>query len=61
MTTLNDTFKRELAKEDKGYESRSETLSIPTPLRKALWIYHICTSKNLSFDPTMPLTTAEQH
>ena len=32
MTTLNDTFKRELAQEDEGYESGSESLSIPMTL-----------------------------
>ena len=41
VTTLNDTFERELTQEDKGYESRSESLSIPTPLKKALWIYYV--------------------
>ena len=57
MITLNDTFERELAQEDKGYESQSESLSIPTPLRRASWIYQTSTSENLSFNPT----TAEQH
>ena len=61
VTTLNDTFEKELAQEDEGYESGSESLKIPTPLRRALWIYHISTSENLSLDPTTPLTTAEQH
>ena len=59
MTTLNDTFERELAQEDDGYESGIESLSIPTPLRKAPWLYHISMSENLSFDPTTPLTTVE--
>ena len=61
MTTLNDTFEKELTQEDRGYESRSESQSIPTSLRRALQIYHISTSENLSCDPTTPLTTAEQH
>ena len=60
VTTLNDTFKRELTKEDKGCESRSKSLSIPTALRRAPQIYHISMSENLSFNPTIPLTTAEQ-
>ena len=60
MTTWNDTFERELMQEDEGYESRSESLSIPTPLRKTPWIYHISMSENLSFNLTA-LTTAEQH
>ena len=61
VSTLNDTFEKELAQEDKGYESGSESLNIPTPLRRPPWIYHISMSENLPFDPTTPLTTAEQH
>ena len=33
MTTLNDTFERELVQEDEGYEIGSKNLSIPTHLR----------------------------
>ena len=33
ITTLNDTFERELAQEDDRYESGNKSLSIPTPLR----------------------------
>ena len=61
LTTLNDTFERELTQEDEGYESGHESLSIPTPLRRAPQIYHISMSKYLPFDPTTLLTTAEQH
>ena len=61
MTTLNNTFEIKLAQEDEGYESGSESLNIPTLLRRAPQIYHISTSENLSFNPTTPLTTAEQH
>ena len=60
-TTLNDTFERELTQEDKGYESRSKSLSIPTPHRRAPWIYHIFMTETLSCYPTTPLSTAEQH
>ena len=48
-------------KKTKVMKVRSKSLGIPTPLRRALQIYHISTSENLSFDPTTPLTTAEQH
>ena len=61
MTTLNDTFEKELAQEDEGYESGSESLNIPTPLGRAPQIYHVSMSEILSFDPTTPLTTAKQH
>ena len=61
MTTVNDTFERELAQEDEGYESESKSLSILTPLRRAPQIYHVSMKVNLSFDPTTLLTTTEQH
>ena len=61
MTTINDAFERELTQEDEGYESGSESLSIPTPLRRASRIYHISMSENISFGPTTPLTTTAQH
>ena len=61
MTTLNDTFEWELTQEDEGYESGSQSLNIPTPLRRAPWIYHVSTSQNFSFNPATPLTTSEQH
>ena len=61
MATLNDTFKRVLTQEDKDYESGSEILSIPTPLRRALQIYHASMSENMTFDPTTPFAIAEQH
>ena len=35
MTTLNDTFEKELAQEDEGYKSGSESLNIPIPLQRA--------------------------
>ena len=45
MTTLNDTFKRELKQEDEGYESGNESLNIPTPVRGVPQIFHVSTSK----------------
>ena len=35
VTTLNNAFETELAQEDKGYESESESFNIPTPLSRA--------------------------
>ena len=60
VTTLSNAFKWELTQEDKGYESGSKSLNIPTPLRRAPWIYHVSMSENLSFNPTTLLTTAKQ-
>ena len=61
VTTLNDAFECELAQEDEGYESGSESVNIPTPLHRAPRLYHVSTLDNLSFDPATPLTSAEPH
>ena len=51
---LSDAFEQELALGDKGYDSGSESLSIPTPLHRAPHLCHISASENLSFRPTTP-------
>ena len=61
VTTLNNTLEIEFTQEDEGYESGSESLNIPTLFRRVPWIYHISMSENLFFNPTTPLTTAEEH
>ena len=61
MTTINDIFEWELTQEDKGYESGSKSLNIPTLLRRAPQIYHISTGEHISFNPTTPFTTAASH
>ena len=60
MTTLNDTLEQELALEDEGYDSGSESLGIPTPLHRAPHLYHISASENLSFRPVTSLTHQAQ-
>ena len=44
-----------LALEDEGYESDSENLNIPTPLRRTFKIHLISIKENVSFDP-VPVT-----
>ena len=56
VTTLNDSFEWELALGDKGYNSGSESLNIPTSLQRTPCLYHISTNENLSFRPATPLT-----
>ena len=51
MTTLNAAFEQKLALEDEGYESSSETINMPTPLRKTLKMHHASSIKHTSFDP----------
>ena len=52
MATLNDTLEKELTQEHERYVSGSESLNIPTSLRRVPWMYHISTSENISFHPT---------
>ena len=61
MTTLSDAFEWELALENKGYESGSESLNILTPLWRTPHLYHVSASESLSFDPATPLTTVHSH
>ena len=63
-TNLNDTFATELAQEDEGYESGSESLNVPTPLSRAPRIYHVSMVEDLSFNSVnfgQSPTTAGQH
>ena len=55
VTTLNDAFEWELALEDEGYDSGSESLNILTPLCRTPHLYHVSASKNLPFRPVTPL------
>ena len=54
VITLNDAFEWELTVEDIGYNSGSESLSIPSPLCQAPQLYHVSTQDNLSFRPATP-------
>ena len=59
MTTLNAAFEQQLALANEGYESGSDTINLPTPLRKMPRIHHVSTNKHASFnpDPVMPQDT----
>ena len=53
MTTLNAAFEQILALEDEGYESSSETINMPTPLRKIPKIHHVSSIEHASFNPNL--------
>ena len=53
VTTLNAAFEWKLAQEDEGYESSSETINMPTPLRKMPRIHHISSIDHALFDPNL--------
>ena len=48
------SFECELAQENEGYESGSESLNIPTPLFRTPCLYHVSTHDSLSFGPATP-------
>ena len=56
MTALNAAFEQKLALADEGYESSSDTINLPTPLKKTPKIYHVSSIENASFNPN-PVTS----
>ena len=63
MTTLNAAFEQKLALEDEGYARGSETINMPTPLRKLPRNHHVSSVKHALFDPDLvtPHSTVESH
>ena len=55
VITLNAAFDQELALADEGYESGSDAIDLPTPLRTTLRIHHVSSMEHASFDPA-PVT-----
>ena len=55
VITLNAAFDQQLSLADKGYESGSDTIDLPTPLRKTPRIHHVSSMEHASFDP-IPVT-----
>ena len=55
VITLNAAFDQQLSLADEGYESGSDTIDLPTPLRKTLRIHHVSSMEHTSFDPA-PVT-----
>ena len=55
VTTLNAAFEQQLALADEGYESSSDTINLPTPLRKMPRIHHVSSIEHASFSPN-PVT-----
>ena len=51
MITLNATFDWQLLLADEGYESSSDTIDLPTSLRKTPRIHHVTSIEHALFDP----------
>ena len=52
-------FDQQLSLADEGYESGSDTIDLPTPLRKTPRIHHVSSMDHASFNPvlTTPCST----
>ena len=48
----HNAFETELAQDNEGYESGSESFNIPIPLSRAPGVYHVSTLEELSFHCT---------
>ena len=53
VIALNAAFDQQLSLADEGYESGSDTIDLPTPLRKTMRIHHISSMEHASFDPAL--------
>ena len=61
VIALNAAFTQQLSLADEGYKSGSDTIDLPTPLRKTPCIHHISSMEHASFNPvtTTPCSTAQ--
>ena len=51
VTALNAAFTQQLSLADEGYKSGSDTVDLPTPLRKTPHIHHMSSMEHASFIP----------
>ena len=51
VIALNAAFTQQLSLADEGYKSGSDTVDLPTPLRKTPHIYHMSSIEHASFNP----------
>ena len=61
VIALNTAFDQQLLLADEGYESGSDTINLPTPLRRTPHIHHISSMEHASFNPvpTTPCSTPQ--
>ena len=51
VIALNAAFDQQILLGDEGYDSSSDTIDLPTPLRKTPRIHHVSNMEHASFDP----------
>ena len=59
VIALNAAFTQQFSLVDEGYKSGSDTVELPTPLRKTPHIHHVSSMQHASFNPvhTAPCNT----
>ena len=60
VIALNAAFTQQLSLADEGYKSGSDTIDLPTPLRKTPHVHHVSSMEHTSFNPahTTPHSSA---
>ena len=53
VIALNAAFDQQLLLADEGYKSGSDTINLPTPLRKTPHIHHVSSMEHTSFNPVL--------
>ena len=53
VIALNAAFTQQLSLADEGYKSGSDTVDLPTPLRKTPHIHHMSSMEHVSFNPAL--------
>ena len=51
VIALNSAFDQQLSQSDEAYKSGSDTIDLPTPLKKTPCIHHVSSMEHTSFDP----------
>ena len=61
VIALDAAFDQQLSLTDEGYKCGSDTIDLPTPLRKTPRIHHVSSMEHTSFDPapTTPCSTPQ--
>ena len=59
VITLNTAVDQQLSLADEGYDSGSDPINSPTPLRKTTHIPHVPSMEHTSFNPTTPCNTPQ--
>ena len=61
VIALNAAFNQQLSLADESYESGSDTIDLPTPLRRTPYIHHVSSMEHTSSDPvpTTPCSTPQ--